>query len=138
MKRTPAKKTAARRTKRTPEIIDEIITRLSKGEPLAQICRSSRMPSVVTIWNWEQEDKSLAERVARARLDGYDAIAAECLAIADDHEDDPASRRVRTDVRLKLLAKWDPRRYGDRLGLDNGQGGPLEIVIRKRYGDAED
>ena len=37
----------------------------------------------------------------------------DCLTIADNTEEDPASRRVRVETRLKLLAKWCPRRYGD-------------------------
>ena len=28
--------------------------------------------------------------------------------------------KLRIETRLKLLAKWDPRRYGDRLALDHG------------------
>jgi hypothetical protein len=63
---------------------------------------------------WRVADEALEFAHARAKAEGYDAIADDCVTIADDREDDPASRRVRTDVRLKLLAKWDPKRYGDR------------------------
>ena len=53
------------------------------------------------------------------------------LEIADDREEDPASRRVRIETRLKLLAKWDPKRYGDRLQaeLTGANGGPVRSEV---------
>ena len=120
--------------KHTPEVEDEIATRLSLGEPLRQICRSEGMPGWVTVYEWVKKDKDFAERIARARILGFDAIAEECFAIADDSSKDfvPAIGRdgeederldaehvqrskLRIETRLKLLAKWDPKRYGDRI-----------------------
>jgi hypothetical protein len=47
---------------------------------------------------------------------------------------------LRIETRLKLLAKWDPKRYGERLhsevtGVD---GGPLQIQIVRFSDDADD
>ena len=36
--------------------------------------------------------------------------------------------RLRIDTRLKLLAKWNPRKYGDKLAHTGPEGG--DIVIR--------
>ena len=33
--------------------------------------------------------------------------------------------KLRVETRLKLLAKWDPRRYGDRLQLANDPEHPI-------------
>ena len=99
---------------RTPELEAEIVARLSKGEPMAVICRDEHTPSVTTVWNWEQADPAFAESIARARAEGFDAIAAECLDIANSKEGEVQRDKLRVDTRLKLLAKWDPRRYGDR------------------------
>jgi len=40
--------------------------------------------------------------------------------------------KLRVDTRLKLLSKWDPKRYGDKLDLNHGgqPGNPVETVKR--------
>lgn len=106
----------------------EICARLSTGEPMTVICRDLGVnPS--TVWDWAQGDKVLSQQIARARDDGFDAIAADCLKIADDGtadyvqtDDGPAldkehiqRSKLRVHTRLQLLAKWDPKRYGERI-----------------------
>lgn len=127
-------------TKRTPELVDAILARLAKGEPLAVICRSEGMPDRRTVNRWRSEDEDLDARFQEARDDGFDAIAAAALAIADDGSEDykPGKdgptldsehvqrSRLRVDTRLKLLAKWDPKRYGDRQILAGDPEAPLQ------------
>lgn len=99
-------------------VTEEICERLAKGEPLAQICRDVHMPVRQKVYEWANADPELAGRIAHAREIGFDAIADECLAIADgsaDHNRD----RLRVDTRLKLLSKWDPKRYGEKLGVEH-------------------
>ena len=129
-----------RPSKFTQDIADEICERLSDGEPLAAICRDPKMPAVSTVWQWEKDRADLSEAIARARLVGFDAIAVEALAIADATENDtvvnergneaPNSEwitrsRLRVETRLKLLAKWDPRRYGDKTLVGSDPENPL-------------
>jgi hypothetical protein len=76
------------------------------------------MPAVATVSDWKARYPGFSVSIARAREEGFDAIAADCLKIADNTDEDAQSRRVRIDARLKLLAKWDYKRYGDRVGLD--------------------
>lgn len=138
-----------RPSKYTPELVEEICERLSKGEPLAQICRSEGMPKVTTLWDW-QNDKNdperaeqISERVARAREDGLDFMATDCLNIADDNGRDTRiledGRRVvdpdvvqraklRIETRLKLLACWDPKRYGNKIDHTSG-GNPIPAPV---------
>ena len=120
-----------RPTKKNDQVIDRIISGLSKGTPLAVICRESGMPSPSTVWNWTQADPAISDAIARARDAGFDAIALEALRIADtpimgeeitESKDGPtikradmiAHRKLQVETRLKLLAKWDPKRYGDK------------------------
>jgi hypothetical protein len=77
---------------------------------------------------WMDEDAGIASAIARAREEGFDAIADDCLAIADDRTDEPASRRVRVETRLKLLAKWDPKRYGEMIKHGNADGSNIDIT----------
>jgi transposase len=132
-----------RPTLRTDEVLDEICDRLSQGEPLRQICRDERMPSWQTFYRWKAEDESLSRRIAHAREAGFDAIAEECLDIADETAFDTVSTehgdrantewisrsKLRVDTRLKLLAKWDPKRYGDKMDLNHGgqDGNPVNM-----------
>lgn len=69
---------------KTPELIEAICERLSNGEPLAAICRDDGMPSVMTVWNWQDSDEAVSLAIARAREIGGDAIAVQALAIADE------------------------------------------------------
>lgn len=150
----------ARPTKKSDKLLKEITERLSQGEPLAQICRDEGMPAARTVREWQQTDEAVSAAIARAREEGFDAIAAECLRIADTpmpgkiekrellgvlkHKDEDGKeqavalpeaelvvteertedmlghRKLQIETRLKLLAKWDPKRYGERLAVDHG------------------
>lgn len=126
-------------TIRTPELADLLVEGISNGVPLRQLCREHSV-SKSTVYDWIEEDESLAGRIARARVRGYDQIAEEALEIADDSSsdyfDDGDGGRVldrehvqrsklRIETRLKLLAKWDPKRYGDRQVIAGDPDAPL-------------
>jgi hypothetical protein len=104
----------------TQKLADEICERLGNGEPLAQICRDEKMPGLTTVYMWQNKNEEFSESIARAREAGYDHIATDGLMIVDQLDEDPQSRRIRADYRLKLLAKWDAKRYGDKLDLTSG------------------
>lgn len=106
--------------------IEEAINGLRSGTPLAVTCREDGMPNEDTIMMWAKDDEDLARSIARAREVGFDQIALDGLRIVDDVDEDPASRRVRSDYRLKLLAKWDPKRYGELLKLGNPDGSNID------------
>ncbi len=107
-----------RPSKYTPELFAEICERLGKGEPLAQICRDDHMPDPATVWKWQQGDESVSQGIARARETGFDAIAANTRETArglGESTADVQRDKLIIDTDLKLLAKWDPKRYGDRV-----------------------
>lgn len=125
-----------RPTKRTPEVEAEIIRRISEGEPLAQICREDGMPGLSTVYDWEAKDEALSGAIARARIAGFDMIAQEALAIADDADPDVDVQRskLRIETRLKLLAKWDPKRYGEMVKTEHSgpNGGEIPFAVIER------
>ncbi len=125
---------------------DRICEQLSEGIPLAQICRQEGMPAVRTVSDWKEANTNFATAFARAREEGFDAIAEECLRIADEttgdnipteNGDRPNSEwisrsKLRVETRLKLLAKWDPKRYGDKLTQEHtgpGGGNVFERIV---------
>ena len=129
-----------RRGKKTPELLDEIVERISNGETLRAICREEGKPSWVNVYQWMREDENFALRIARARELGADAIAEEIIYIIDDCTDDviflaaddangagakPAIKHsaikrasLRAEMRLKLLAKWQPKKYGNSVDIN--------------------
>lgn len=126
------------------ELVEAICARLSEGEALAVICRDDGMPAYRTVKDWADEPSErgrlVSAAIARAREEGFDAIAREALEIADDgtrdkrinadgfevvDHDHIARSRLRVDTRLKLLAKWDPKRYGDKVQLADSDGNNL-------------
>ena len=123
-------------TKRSPKLEKEILDRLSAGEPLAKICREEGKPHVSTWADWCKQDEALGIAHTRARDDGFDAIAADILDIADDKNEDPQSRKVRIDARLKLLAKWDPKRYGELIKHGNADGSNIDLAAALNAGNA--
>lgn len=133
-----------RPTKRTPEVVARIIDELSKGTPLTIICAADDMPATRTVYDWMDADDEFSAHIARAREAGHDQIALDALAIADevDERDTIVTERgempnkewimrskLRVETRLKLLSKWDPKRYGDRLALAGDEAAPLRISV---------
>lgn len=127
-------------TKRTQQVVEQILARIAAGEPLTRICRSDeKFPCPSVFRDWCDADEALAIAYARAREIGFDAIAEEALDIADDGSNDFIEKtrndgstyeafdaehvqrsKLRVETRLKLLAKWDPKRFGDKLDLTSG------------------
>lgn len=117
-----------------------ICARLAQGESLRSICRSLGIAES-TVRGWEVDSEEFAAQSRRAREIGCHSIADETIEIADDGSndwmrsnkaDDEGWRangenvqrsRLRIDTRLRLLGKWLPKVYGDRLEL----GGTLGV-----------
>jgi hypothetical protein len=116
-----------RPSKYTKAIIEEVCERLSKGEPLAAICRDEHMPDQSTIWDWSKEREDVSQAIARAREAGEEFMLAECLEISDSPTERTAfgsidgghiqEKKLRIDTRLKLLAKWNPKKWGDKVDV---------------------
>jgi hypothetical protein len=140
---------------RTPAVLDAICAWIASGRTLRAFCRQDGAPNASAVYDWIDADPEFAQRFARAREVGFDAIAQEALAIADtpqigetvtiergelDEEGDEGDtiKTVREDMlghrklqvwtRLQLLARWDPKRYGERQQLEHSGGLSLQVV----------
>jgi hypothetical protein len=116
-------------------IAQQMCEQLSEGIPLREICRQEGYPAWRTVYLWMSKDPDLSAAIAHARDIGYDAMAEECLDIADNAGNDYMERldaegvpvgwqvngdhiqrsKLRIETRLKLLAKFNPKRYGDKI-----------------------
>ena len=73
-------------TKKTPELVAEVLSRIALGETLASISRDLGFHAAV-FRKWVREDEQLAIAHQQARDDGADAIAEDALAIIDAKPD---------------------------------------------------
>ncbi len=130
----------------TAALADAIVYDLSNGKPLRQICREKEI-AWKTIYDWMMARPDFSARIAKARELGQDAIAEECLDIANNlnlgvtktykdgvvveakEEDMLGHRKLQIETRLKLLAKWNPKRYGDKLTHSGDPDQPLTLVL---------
>lgn len=122
-------------------IKDQLVAWLAEGKTLRDFCRQDEMPSFGAIYKWLQEDKDFDQRFAHARVIGHDVIADECASLADteplavydeagNKRYDPGSiawRKMQIETRLKLLAKWSPKKYGDKTILAGDDENPVVV-----------
>jgi len=105
----------------TPELADEICTRLANGESLRAICNSERddfMPSIGTILRWVGENDEFQQQYARAREIQAETHADDIVTIADGAAGDDSVKtardRLRVDARKWVASKLLPKKYGDK------------------------
>ena len=111
-------------------LVPLICAQLSEGVPLRVICRQPGMPSVGQVHAWKRADPEIAEPITRAREEGYEAIverARQTLRGKGPEEGGESTGDVQRDKEianfdLKLLAKWSPGVWGDKVALTNHDG----------------
>jgi transposase-like protein len=146
---------------RPPEAVPEdkaeaICQWISLGQTLRQWCRENDV-HYSTVYLWMEKDQEFAQRFARAREIGHDAIADETLEIIDTEAEfaeswskDGGSKhrdsahagwlKNRAEQRMKLLAKWNPKKYGEKVGVEHSGAIALDAAIleaRKRVNQPE-
>jgi len=115
------------------EYLPEIHAWIESGKTLRSYCRQEGKPSYGTVYDWLERDAEQNSRFARARDLGEAQILQECLEIADNTQigeivtskpdgstevksaDMIEHRKLRIETRLKLLAKWNPKKYGEKV-----------------------
>ena len=129
---TTGKKRRGRPPEPVPQdIADEICAWVADGKTLRSYCRQEGKPTARVVGKWRAKCETFRARFARAREAGFAALADECLAIADEDvpsKDAVARNRLRVDTRLKLLACWDPRRYGNKVAIGGDADAPPVMV----------
>lgn len=155
--KTPAKKAEKAPEQRKPgrpstysqEVAEAICERIANGEPLREICRDEAMPPWRTVYDWQTAHPEFSARIAHARELGEEAIIQDCLTIADTpligeeveesenglkvkRGDMLGHRKLQIETRLKLLAKWNPRKWGDKIDLNHGgqENNPVEVKTK--------
>lgn len=141
----PEKRKVGRPSKYTEAVVQSICTRMVQGESLRTICKDEKMPGLQTVLDWLDAKEDFRGKYAHARELQADALAEECLEIADDGTNDwmekkgnnpgydfngeaAARSRLRLEQRRWYASKLAPKKYGDKLDLTSG-GNPLPAPV---------
>jgi hypothetical protein len=121
------------KTQYTPErgtAIADVLASTVMG--VARLCKANPdWPDPITIVRWEAAHEDFRLKMGAARRARADMLMAEVVEIADDRSYDliqigenvvpnpvaPARSKIMCDVRLKVAAKLNPHKYGDKLDL---------------------
>ena len=138
----------------SPEVFDEILNRVAQGETIASAAKRIGVDRAA-VANWARRFPDFGRDLAKAMEDGADALADETLRIVDgdDLDDevemvdlvtkqlalvprkvklaaaggDPVARaRLRSEMRLKLLAARSPEKYGNKVLHAGHDGGAIK------------
>ncbi len=141
----------ARPSKYTEELANLICERISNSSVgLHKICKEDGFPAYSTVFKWlsEADKTSFIDKYARAREAQAELLADEIISIADDDENDVTiteegvspkinydniqRARLRVDARKWKASKLYPKKYGDKIEVDQTNAGNITIkVIRE-------
>ncbi|CAN7599965.1 terminase small subunit protein [Mesorhizobium amorphae] len=142
----------ARPSEFTQEIANAICERLAEGKSLRSICLADDMPDRVTIHRWllDPAREAFCNQYARAREMQADTHVDEMQDIADDGSNDYITKtngdgstyeqvnsehiqrsKLRIDTRKWVAERMKPKKYGAKVALTDGEGGPLVVQVLK-------
>lgn len=114
--------------------IDFILDEIEKGESLRSALDTNGCPTAATFYAWMDADEEILKRYARATEARADKIFDEILEIADKQGEDVIHtdegevinhnivqrNRLQIDARKWVLAKMNPKKYGDKVDVTSG------------------
>jgi hypothetical protein len=117
------------------EVIDAVLDLVDDGKSLTQACKEVGFPRK-TVEGWIESDSTFSARYLRARANRAEKLFEEALTIQDEKPDcvidlnadgeggrsriDPGFvswQKNRVDLRMRMIAKMEPHKYGDRVEL---------------------
>jgi len=121
-----------RPSKYSEAIAISICKQIVSGKSLVYICKREGTPHLGTAYRWLDEHPDFRERYERARLDQADTLADEITMLADEEprkiiDQNGVERidsgwvqwhRLRIDSRKFIAAKLKPKKYGDRVDVN--------------------
>lgn len=94
----------------------ELLALIADGQSVSQACRELKISRSV-FYERLNEDSDLADKYARATDSRAEGIFDDIMEIADTAED-AAKARLQVDARKWVLSRMKPRKYGDKLEVD--------------------
>ena len=134
------------------KIFNNVIDLISSGLSVRKAIEELNTINRETFFSWISKDPELANRYARATEVRADAIFEEMFDIADDGSNDWVEKfdktgesyyelngehiqrsKLRIDARKWALSKMQPKKYGDKLDIQNDGGkfeAPTAIIFK--------
>lgn len=139
---TDDKKPAAKKVGRphgyTEEKALEICELVADGQSINKISKMPGMPTRSTILKWFRDVPEFSIMYARAKEIGFEVLADEIIDLSDAAENIKAEElrrhQLMIDTRKWLLAKLQPRKYGDRVTQEivgNKEEAPVQVEVTK-------
>lgn len=146
-----------RPTKYSEEVIDLLCDKIANSsEGLKKICDSDdRLPGFRTVFTWlaNPEYKDFQHKYARAREAQAELLADEIISISDDGSNDTyvteegipqvnfdniQRSRLRVDARKWKASKLYPKKYGDKIEVENTGETKFVVTFRNDQEDKDD
>lgn len=119
------------------DLFDRICERMAEGESLRAICKAAAMPNKRTVMRWIEGDEALQAQYSQAQQMRAEHYFDEIVDIADSKAD-PQKTRVQIDARKWVLARMNPKKYGDKFTQElTGEGGGAISIKIVRHGDPD-
>lgn len=108
----------------TQEIADTICDRIADGRTLRATLRESNdLPGMTTIFKWLDQNEAFAKQYARACDERVESMNEDLMDISDEAVGLDAAgvqaKKLQIETRKWLMGKAKPKKYGDRLQVDN-------------------
>lgn len=122
----------------TPDVEDEVLARIIRGEAVYTICGPERddfLPSETTFYKRLSSDEEFAAKYARAKEAQAHREADEIREIADKATpEDVHVARLKIDARKWRAGKLAPKSYGDKvIHGGEGEGGAIPIALNIKF-----
>lgn len=129
----------------TPELADRLCEQLAEGKSLRKVCQADDMPSLSTVFRWLRVHPEFQQQYVRAKEEAADLFADEIVEIADDASGDfiPGKdgpvldsehvqrSKLRIDARKWIASKLKPKKYGDKLEVDNKGELTVNVSVKR-------
>lgn len=112
------KRTAGQPTAYNHEIAARICEEIASGKSLRKVCAGEGMPVLSTIFLWLQRHKEFSDQYTRAVAERREVHKESLFDIPREEDLDPSRARLLCDNIKWVLAKEEPKKYGDKIQVD--------------------
>ncbi len=108
--------------------METICERIACGESLTHICREEGMPARRTVFYWLLRHPEAKRKYDEAWEQQYRWLESEAKEIADDRDIDPRQAKNMINVRLFMISKRWPDRFGERVKIEKIDSPAAELT----------
>lgn len=116
----------------TEEMMAKICDGITSGLSLVKVCAQEGMPDTYTVYEHLVKNKDFAAIYTKAQHVKTEAMFENLVEIADDATPEQAAvMRLRIDTRKWVLARMNPKKYGEKVELEHKGEVAISQITRK-------